>query len=156
MDEDREFVKAKDYAYRLLTYCQRSSKEMTQRLEKKGYSPRIIRKTIEYLSEIDYLNDENFARAWIQNKMQAAPVGWPLLRYQLRQKGITQKLTDKLFSEYAGRYDEVDAAKKLAVSRRRRYKDLAPIKIKRRLYGYLRRRGFSQEIILEAMNKKVT
>ena len=154
MDEDKEFLKAKDYAYRLLSYRQRSVKEITERLKKRGFASRIIRKTIEYLSQLNYLNDEEFARLWIRSKMQSRPSGLALLRYQLRQKGITQELLDKLFSEYAGQYDEYQAAKRLAVSRCRRYRGRSSLKIKRRLYDFLRRRGFSQEAIWQALEQE--
>ncbi len=151
MQEDKEFIRAKGYAYRLLSYRQRSAKEINERLKKRGFSAQIIKKTVGYLSGLNYLNDENFARVWIQSKLQSSPVGWPLLRYQLRQKGIAEQITEKALSETAGQYDEYEAVRRLAASRRKRYKGLEPMKIKRRLYGYLRRRGFSQEAILEAI-----
>lgn len=149
--ENKEFLRAKDYAYRLLSYRQRSTGEITQRLKVKGFASKVIRKTVKYLSELDYLNDENFARAWIRTKMRLKPSGWPLLRYQLRQKGVADEITEKVISDFAGRYDEIDVARKLAASRRPRYKGLEPLKLKRRLYDYLRRRGFSQEAILQAI-----
>lgn len=149
--ENKEFLKAKDYAYRLLSYRQRSTGEITQRLKAKGFSSKAIGKTVKYLSELDYLNDENFARAWIRTKMQTKPVGWPLLRYQLRQKGVADEVTEKVISDFAGRYEEIDVVRKLAASQRPRYKGLEPPKLKRRLYDYLRRRGFSQEAIRQAV-----
>ena len=153
MEESKEFLKAKDYAYRLLSYRQRSVKEITQRLKMKGFTAKTIKKTIKYLNELNYLNDENFARVWIQTKMQSRPVGWSLLRYQLRQKGVAQEILEKVISDLTGQYDEYEAARQIAVSRRRYYKNLEPLKLKRRLYDYLRRRGFSQEAILQAIEK---
>ena len=149
---DKEFVKARDYTYRFLSYRQRSVKEVRERLKKRGFASGIIRKTIEYLSRLSYLNDEEFARFWMRSKIQSKPSGLALLRYQLRQKGISEELLDKVFGEYAGLYDEYEAAKKLAASRRSRYKNVNPLKIKQRLYGCLRRRGFSQEAIWQALN----
>ena len=151
MDEDKDYLRAKDYAYKLLSYRQRSSREMAQRLRKKGVSAQAIRKTIEYLSELDYLNDENFAKFWVQSKIQAKPLGWSLLRYQLRQKGVAEEILERVFSEYALQYDEYEAARKLVSLRRSRHKHLNPLKLKRRLSDYLRRRGFSPETILEAI-----
>ncbi len=151
MDEDKEFIKAKDYAYRLLSYRQRSTQELRERLDKKGFTPKAIKKTIEYLSQLNYLNDENFAKFWIQTKIQSKPLGWSLMRYQLRQKGVTEEVLEKVSSDFLGQYNEVDAAKKLATSRRKRYKGLESLKLKKRLYDYLCRRGFSQEAILQAI-----
>lgn len=155
MAQDKEFIKVRDYAYRLLSYRQRSVKEIKGRLKRKGFSAKTIQKTVEYLIELNYLNDEEFARFWVEAKLGAAALGWALLRYQLRQKGVAREVVEKVESEQAGQYDEYEAARRLAVSRRRRYKGLEPLKIKRRLYGYLRRRGFPEEAILQAL-KPVT
>ncbi|GAF76770.1 unnamed protein product [marine sediment metagenome] len=122
-----------------------------QRLKVKGFASKVIAKTVKYLSELDYLNDENFARAWVQTKMRLKPAGWPLLRYQLRQKGVADEITEKVISDFAGRYDEIDVARKVAASRRPRYKGIESLKLKRRLYDYLRRRGFSQETIRQVV-----
>ena len=153
MKENKEYLKAKDYAYRLLSYRQRSTKEITDRLQKKGFAPTTINRTIEYLSQQNYLDDEKFARSWIQTKMQSSPAGWSLLRYQLRQKGISTQVLEKVIGDFSSRYDEVNTAKKLATSRRRYYRGIEPLKLKKRLYDYLRRRGFSQEAILQAIKK---
>lgn len=152
MAENKEFLKAKDYAYRLLSYRQRSTKETKERLERKGFTPKTIRNAITYLSEIDYLNDENFARFWVRSKIETNPLSLALLRYQLRQKGIPSQIIEKVVSDFAGQYDEHEAARKLANSRRPRYKGLEPLKLKKRLYDYLRRRGFSHEVISQAIN----
>lgn len=126
---------------------------MQGRLQKKGFLPQIIRKTIEYLSELHYLDDENFAKAWAQTKTQSNPIGRHLLRYQLRQKGVAAHIVEKVFAECIDQYDEHKAAKELVSLRLARYKGIAPQKLKRRLYDYLRRRGFSQEAILQALKQ---
>jgi len=154
MAQDKEFLRAKDCAYRLLSYRPRSVKELKDRLKKKDFSAKTIQKTVEYLRELNYLNDEEFARFWVEAKLSAAALGYALLRYQLRQKGVAREVAEKVLNEQAGQYDEYEAARRLAVSRRRHYKGLQPLKIKRRLYGYLLRRGFPQEAILQAIEQK--
>lgn len=150
-NKNREFIKAKDYAYRLLSYRQRSRQEIEQRLKKKKFTPGVIKKTIAYLSEINYINDEDFARCWIRSKIESNPCGWSLLRYQLRQKGIAEQIIARVISSFSAQYDEIDVAKRLLSSRRTRCKGLEPLKLKKRLYDYLCRRGFSQEAISEAI-----
>lgn len=152
--EDLSFLRAKNYAYRLLSYRQRSIREIADRLKKKRFSPKVIKKTVGYLTELDYLNDENFARAWVQTKLQAQPLGWSLLRYQLRQKGVAEEIIEKVLGAFAERYNEDELAGKLVAGRRSCYKGLAPLKLKKRLYDYLRRRGFPQEVILKVIAQK--
>ncbi len=153
MGEDKEFIRARDYAYRLLSYRQRSTEEVKDRLKKKGFSAQSIRATVDYLSRLDYLNDEKFARFWVQTKIQSRPIGYSLLRYQLRQKGVPEEVVGMVLADFSGRYDEAEAAKQIAFSRRNSYKNIAPLKLKRRLYNYLHRRGFTQEAILQAIEE---
>lgn len=151
--EDKQFLKARDCAYRFLSYRQRTRQEIEQRLKKKKFTPRVINKTVAYLSEINYINDEDFAKFWIRSKIESNPCGWSFLRYQLRQKGITEQIIARVISDFSAQYDEVDVAKRLLSSRRSRYKCLEPLKLKKRLYDYLRRRGFSHEAILQAIEE---
>ena len=74
----------------------------------------------------------------------------------LQKEGIDSQIIEKLVSDFAGQYDEYEIARELANSRRPRYKGLEPLKVKRRLYDYLRRRGFSHEVISEAINRRQT
>jgi len=150
-DKDKEFVKACNCAYRLLSYRQRSSKEIAERLKRKKFSTRIIQRTLEHLSKLNYINDEDFARFWIREKIESHPVGWTLLRYQLRQKGVDEKNINKACADFSSQYDEASAARKLVKARRAQFKGLKPLKSKKRLYDYLRRRGFSSEAISTAI-----
>ncbi|NQU73859.1 MAG: regulatory protein RecX, partial [Candidatus Omnitrophica bacterium] len=66
MDQEKTLVRAKNCAYRLLSYRSRSIKEINDRLKKKGFSPAIIKKTVTHLKQINYLNDEEFAKSWVR------------------------------------------------------------------------------------------
>jgi len=151
MDQEKSLVRAKDCAYRLLSYRPRSIKEINDRLKKKGFSPTIIKKTIDSLKKINYLNDEEFAKSWVRSRLQLRPSGLSLLRYELRQKGIAEDTADEVINLAADEYDESEAAKEVASARCKAYRHLEPQKRRLRLYGYLRRRGFSQDAIMKAM-----
>ncbi|MEK7712781.1 MAG: RecX family transcriptional regulator, partial [Nitrospirota bacterium] len=49
------------YAYRLLSYRDRSEKELTNKLKWKGFSEEIIQQTINHLSEKGFINDTALA-----------------------------------------------------------------------------------------------
>lgn len=151
MDQEQQLLKARDCAFRLLKFRQRSTQEIRQRLEKSGFGVKIINQTVAYLKQLNYLNDEDFARFWLRSRMESHPAGWPLLCYQLRQKGIAEEVVEKVSLELGGQYDQDQAAKQLVALLGRRYQRLNPLKRKKRLYDYLRRRGFSQEITLQAI-----
>ncbi|MFC1699319.1 regulatory protein RecX [Candidatus Omnitrophota bacterium] len=146
-------MKARDYAYRLISYRQRSVKELSARLQRKGYSAQLTNQTVEYLRELNYLNDAEFARFWVSSKIAAHPAGWLLMRYQLKIKGIDQKIIEQTINDFSDQYDELEIARGLVRKRRRRYKDLQPLKLKKRLYDLLRRRGFPGEIIYQVIKQ---
>ena len=69
MPDPESFKKAKSHALRFLCYRDRSNWELTQYLKKKEYSRPVIQQTLDYLTELNYINDERFALQWGQFKI---------------------------------------------------------------------------------------
>ena len=154
MSNNPQLIKARDYAYRLLSYRPRSRQEIYQRLKQKKFSHPVITQTLTYLARLNYINDLEFARIWIRSKLNSSPCGRSLLRYSLRQKGVDENTADQALNELAGQYNQRALAAQLAQARCRQHRRLNPLQLKKRLYDYLRRRGFTQEIILEILKEK--
>ncbi|MGV3487337.1 MAG: RecX family transcriptional regulator [Tuberibacillus sp.] len=92
--------KAYQAALNYLSYRMRSIKEMQAYLRKKDFNDHIITSTIARLSKENWLNDLNFAEAYVRTKMNAASKG-PLLIYnELRQKGISEDDARAALKEY--------------------------------------------------------
>jgi regulatory protein len=72
--------KAYDRAVRFLSYRSRSEAEVTRYLRDKDYTEEVIEDTVNRLLEQGYLNDEEFARAWLRNREQLTPKGRQALR----------------------------------------------------------------------------
>ena len=146
--------KAKGYAFRLLAIRQRSQKELFERLTRKKFSQTAIDKTIDYLKEIDYINDRRFCEDWILARLKNC-FGLRRIRFKLKQKGIDKETIESVLSAntetIASAGSILDFAKLKNKKLLRLIRD--PIKIKRRLYGFFLRRGFSPEEILEAISK---
>ncbi|MEG6615683.1 regulatory protein RecX [Peptococcaceae bacterium 1198_IL3148] len=145
---DRDLVKAKNYALRLLTYRQRSQHEIKNRLEQKGYDQCIIEQTLDFLKDCKLIDDYQFAQQYIYNKISSAkPVGVNRMKYELVQLGIDKDIV----SDAVATIDyqtELDLAKKL-VKRTINNKTSPPKSQK--LVALLLRRGFSYNIIKEAL-----
>ncbi|MCK4649219.1 RecX family transcriptional regulator, partial [bacterium] len=60
--------KAKDYAFKLLSYRPRSIKEIRNRLKKKDYSSKVILEVIKDLKRLKFLNNKEFARMWVESR----------------------------------------------------------------------------------------
>lgn len=134
----------------LLKYRPRSEKEMCLRLKKKKFDEGAIRQTLVFLKEKSFLNDADFARAWIASRLKR-PLGLNRIKWELKQKGIDRQIIDTLIREIKEHYPEKDIVAGIVQERMERLKDIDPRKVKRRIFSYLLRRGFSSDVVTQAI-----
>ena len=77
-----------DAALRFLEARSRSVAEVRRRLRDAGYRPELVEGAIGRLTTLGMLDDEAFARAWIESRDRARPRGEHALRQELRLKGV--------------------------------------------------------------------
>ncbi len=143
---------AKEQSLRFLSYRMRSEKEVRDKLKSKGFAKDIIEKVIEDLKRVSLLDDYEFASAWIRDRLSNNPRGKALLKQELYKKGIKQEIIEKTLKEYlADEARELGLAKKLLDKRIKRYENLEPNVAKRRMSDFLLRRGFSYDIVKQAI-----
>ena len=82
---------AKNYALWLLGAREHSTKELQQKLARKGYEPDAIDETLNYLLDLNYLSDERHAEAFSRSKA-AKPLGKQRILNELRMKGIPEAM----------------------------------------------------------------
>jgi len=152
MDSD-PFSKALKSCYRLLAVRDRSEKELRIRLKTKNYSDRRIDEVIEYLKEINLIDDARFAREWIKSRTALKPKGIPALKNELLKKGIDRAIIDSLINKRDLGYSEYDTAKTLADRKIESLGGLKGIKRKKTVYNYLARRGFSFDVINDIVDR---
>lgn len=144
--------KARNYAFLLLKFRTRSEKEITRRLKEKKFDEQAIKETIEFLKERKFIDDRAFARAWIESRVKK-PLGLRRLWQELMMKGIDKKIIDAELEAAKEDYNEPEIVKKIARERFKKLKGAQAQKAKPRLYAYLLRRGYSSEIVIDALNK---
>jgi regulatory protein len=77
-----------DAAARFLEVRPRSIDEVRRRLREAGYRADLVDGSIERLADLGMLDDEAFARAWVESRDRARPRGERALRSELRRKGV--------------------------------------------------------------------
>lgn len=142
-------ARAIEAGLRYLEYRPRSERETRQRLREKGYSPIAIDQAIEQLKSWKYLDDETFARFWVENRQAFRPRGRRLLRSELGAKGVPRDLASTVIEELGG--DERPAALELARKRLASLQGLDPLVRSRRLSAFLQRRGYDWETVRSVM-----
>lgn len=145
--QDKEFEKALEYSLRLLNLRQRSEKELRDKIKKKNYSAVVAEGIIEQLKETGLIDDAAFARAWVNTKMALQPSGVFRLKYELEEKGISPQIIELVLTELENKYDLKQAALELAKRKISHSGIKDKIKSRQNLYNYLKRRGFSLEVI---------
>src|SRR5512146_1728847 len=85
VDDPAEVV---DAAARFLEARPRSVAEVRRRLLTAGYRAPLVDAAIERLTGLRYLDDEAFARAWVESRARARPRGEIALRRELRLTGV--------------------------------------------------------------------
>jgi len=78
-----------------LGYRPRSVAEISTYLKGKEYDEELVEAVVERLRAAGYLDDEAFARFWLENREQFRPRSVRALRYELRQKGIDRAVIDE-------------------------------------------------------------
>lgn len=128
-----------------LAYRPRAEGEIRQRLRRSDTPDEIIEAVLVQLREWRYVDDEDFAQRWIENRSQHRPRGARLLAQELRAKGVAPEVVNQSIEE--ANLDE--AAQALEAGRKRwlQMATLEPDVRERRLIGFLQRRGFGFDSI---------
>ena len=138
-----EIERAYERALNFLSYRPRSEAEVRRNLHKKKVEDEVIEIVAERLTRAGLLDDQEFARYWVENRLQFNPRGTRALRQELWQKGVP----DSVLATALADFDEESAARKVAEAGARRLARLEPADFLRKLRAYMARRGFSYGVI---------
>lgn len=133
-------AKAKTIAANFIGYRMRSRKEVILRLKREELPKDIIAKTIHFLEKYNYINDEEFAKAFISEKKKLNGYGGIRLKNELYQKGVSSEIIEKL--EYLLEDNNDQILQKLI---NKKLKGMPPENKKEynRVLAFLCRRGYS-------------
>ncbi|CCU79182.1 Regulatory protein RecX [Halanaerobium saccharolyticum subsp. saccharolyticum DSM 6643] len=149
--DKKEFSKARNKAFKLLSYRERTIKEIEDRLSKKDFEADVIKAVVDFLLEKDYLNEERFAEMWIRSRKKHHPRGRKLIYKELKNKGVNQRLINNALNEYLSNQEELEMAEYLKDKwlRRRTEEDSSSYKLK----NYLANKGFSYDLVYKVTDK---
>lgn len=144
-----ELSRAFDQAVRFLSYRPRSRGEVERYLRGKAVPQPAIAEVVARLEQAGYLDDAAFARFWVEDREQFKPRSQYALRYELRQKGVS----DAIIAQTLGDLDDEAAAWQAIASRLPRWANLPSEQFRQKVAGYLGRRGFGYGIISAILKK---
>lgn len=138
-------------ALRFLSYRPRSVAEVRRNLLGKDIAESVVEAAIEKLLNFGYLDDHAFAKFWIESRQREKPMGARGLRYELRKKGVADSIINTMLTDL----NEDDSAYNAASSRVRRLRGTDRQTFKKKLGGYLQRRGFSYGTASDAIRRLI-
>jgi regulatory protein len=127
-------------ALHFLSYRPRSSMEVRQNLAKRDTPEALVEETVNRLQHAGLVNDQEFARAWVENRNTFQPRSKKALQMELRRKGLSDEVIQPVLAEQV---DEQALAFEAARKYTRRLAGLEWLEFRQKLSGFLSRRGFS-------------
>ncbi|MFQ5580959.1 MAG: regulatory protein RecX [Nitrospiria bacterium] len=144
--EDRVYLSAKNKAYRMLTYRDRSSHEIMAKLIEKEFPEDVIAVVISDLKALGVLNDKRFAEQWIRYQVENRNLGPFRLQCELRKKGFSVPEVNRLLEELSEDWEQM--ARRALLKRYKALIQLQDLRLRRQAFSFLQRKGFDAETIL--------
>lgn len=110
---------------------------------KKGVSPELTERVFNRLLEKGYLDDEKFARFWVENRNTRKGTSLRKLQSELMAKGVERSIIEHALQD-TDRSD-TDELQKIILKKASRYSD------EQKLMAYLVRQGFSYDDVKQAI-----
>ena len=140
--EEDQIGRAFRAGLRFVSYRPRSRQETRRRLGRR-FGERAVELALARLEEQGYINDATFARSWRESREAHRPRSAGLIRRELAQHGVGREVAEEAV---AGLDDDANAYR-AGLGRMRSLGGLDHVTFRRRLEGYLTRRGFGTGVV---------
>ena len=163
------YEKLLNTAFRFVSFRPRSEKEIVQFLHAKAKKWNVIdlgvlTNVTNRLRELGYVNDKKFVTWWIEQRQSHRPKGMRLIAQELTKKGISKDTISEILEARNNRdndeasadyISEEEGARKAVQKKLAIWKKLPKREQKRKIYGYLGRRGFTGDSIRRVVDEVV-
>lgn len=141
-------VKKKAFSYISVKF--RTKKDVENTLAKIVNDKEMIDKAIASLEGYGYINDKLYARKFIYDRLKLKPKSRNMLKKELIEKGIDEMTADSVLNELL--QDEYEIVLNLT-KKKLKDGDINNPKTFKKIYSFLKYRGFNHEIIMKVMRK---
>ena len=145
-----EFQKTLDKLLRFTTLRLRSEKEIKDWLRKKKVHASLYQELFSRLKKLELIDDEKFAKWWVEQRQSFRPKPKRILNTELRTKGITKEIIEKVLEET--KIDEVKMAMELLEKKMYKWQGLEPRLTRQKMSQYLVGKGFEWDTISNAVD----
>ncbi len=157
------YSKLLNSALNFLSFRPRSKKELSRSLKAKiykllekgdvGLSGKLENQVISKIESLGYLNDEEFARWWVEQRSGSRnPRGPALIKKELFGKGVDRQIIEASLKQLKETVSPENLAAMLS-KKGKLLKNRPPIEQRRKLYDFLLRRGFGFDVVRASVDK---
>jgi regulatory protein len=147
------FSAARYTAERFLGHRMRTERELRLKLALKGFSENVVDATVNTFKDLRLLDDLVFAEMFVRDRMLLRPKGRSVLRRELAGKGVAEEIIDSVLARFIDDKIEAEQIHALAEKYLRRNQRLPDEVKRRRLTGFLQRRGYPFSIIAASLKE---
>lgn len=137
------FHRCLNAALHYLGYRPRSESELRERLGRRNFDADTVNAVLARLKEQGLVDDVSFSKFWLDNRQSFSPRSQWLTKLELRQKGVKDDVIDQVTSSI----DDEASAYQAALIKTHGLFQSDYQSFRRRLGGYLKRRGFGYGVI---------
>jgi regulatory protein len=148
-DADPENV-ARQILLRRLTDQPRSRAELAESLAKKNVPDDIAQRMLDRFEELGLVNDEEFARMWVQSRQRTRGLAPRVLSLELKRKGVDDDVIREVLADLKPE-EERAAAHRLVQKKLRSMGGLDDTTRIRRLTGMLARKGYPPQVAFDVV-----
>ena len=137
-----------------LTGQARSRKELSDKLAKKLVPADVATRLLDRFEEVGLVDDEAFARSWVQSRQPGKGLARRALAQELRRKGIDDEVAREVLDE-VDPADEEEAARALVRKKLRSLSRVDDTTATRRLVGMLARKGYGSGLAFSVVKDEL-
>lgn len=144
--------RAVQYGLRYISHRPRTAEEVRRHLLDKGFPKSVAEEAVAGFIERGYINDQEYAGQWVEERLRLKPRGRHLLRQELQAKGID---ADTIEAALAGVVPEAEADACFAVAQKKygRTSFASFQEMRNKVGPFLQRKGFPHETIAKTLEK---
>lgn len=152
--KEDNIIKCKNTAIRIVERSYKTEKEIREKLFEKGYEKDEIDKTLDFLKEYKFINDEAYTRMYVNDKSKLQGRG--KIKYALIKKGVDEQEIESAL-ETIDKDKEKEVALELA---RKKYVIISKreddkYKLWNKLCRFLVSRGYDYSLVKEVVREVV-
>ena len=137
-----------------LTGQPRSRSELATKLARKQVPDEVAERLLDRFEEVGLVDDEAFARDWVQSRQAGRGLARRALTVELRRKGVDPQVVDEVVQE-VDPDDEVETARRLVRRKLPSLQRFDEVTQVRRLTGMLARKGYPSGVAFTVVREEI-